>query len=131
MAGEPAEHWAVGIYWAALPGVVILQAKIAPWDGASPAREGFIVQPRVRNRPVEVFASQGLSTMLAIIGDPLLALVIPLRPNYNSLIGKEFGCLLGEPGGKEGSHDGVPFQPLGDVGYRQVCWCWGAPRDLW
>ena len=37
VAGEPAEHWAVGIHWAALPSVVILQAKIAPWDGASPA----------------------------------------------------------------------------------------------
>ena len=47
MIGEPAEHQAVVVLRAALPAMVILQAEIAPWDGASPTREGFFVKPRV------------------------------------------------------------------------------------
>ena len=47
MIGEPVEHRAVGVHGAALPGMVILQAEISPWDGVSPTRKGFIVKPRV------------------------------------------------------------------------------------
>ena len=112
MTGEPAEHRAVGVHVAALAGMVIVQAEIAPWDGASPTRKSFIVKPRVCDRPVEVFASQGLSAVLAVVGDPLLALVVPLGAHYYCLVGKEFGDLLGEPGGQESSHDGISLPPL-------------------
>ena len=47
MIGEPAEHRAVGVLRAALPSMVILQAEIAPWDGASTTCKGLIVKPRV------------------------------------------------------------------------------------
>ena len=47
MTGEPAEHWAVEVHRAALPDMVILQAEIAPWDGANPTPKDFVVKPWV------------------------------------------------------------------------------------
>ena len=71
---------------------------------------------------VQVLPGQSLPPELAVVSDPPLPLVIPLRPHNCSLIGKEFWGLVGEAGGQECRHHRESLHPLGDLRDREASW---------
>ena len=95
--------------------MVVLQAVRTSGDGPSPTREGLVVQPGVRYRPVQVLTGQRLPPELAVVDDPPGTLLVPLRPHYGGLIGKELGCLFREAGRQDRRHQGVLLHPLRDA----------------
>ena len=83
---EPGEERAVWVVWAVGCKVIILQTEGASGNGTCPARKGFIIELRVRYRPVEIFFCEGLSSKLAVISNLLFTLVVPLRSYDGRLI---------------------------------------------
>ena len=65
---------------------------------------------------------QSLPPELAVVSDPPVPLVIPLRPHNCSLISKEFWGLVGEAGGQECRHHRESLHPLGDLRDREASW---------
>ena len=112
---EPAKHPTVGIARAVRCQVVILQAVLAPGDRPGSACEGLVIEPRVGDRPVQVFPGQGLPPELAVVADPPLAFIIPLRPGDHGLVGKQFQGLMREFCADDSCHQGEPLDPLQDV----------------
>ena len=101
---EESKHRPVWVLGASRGLVVILEAVRAPGYGPGPAREGLVVQPGVRYRPVQVLPGQSFPPELAVVRDPPLPLIVPLRPHNCRLIGKEFWGLVGEAGSQECRH---------------------------
>jgi len=98
------------------------------WHG--PARECLVIQSCVCHRPIKVSAGQGLPPELAVVSHPTSRLIIPFRPNYSRLVGKQFGCLCRESGGQGCCHQWVPLHPLWNVGDWQPPWGGRAAWDL-
>ena len=110
--------------------MVVLQTVAAPGDGPGPAREGFVIEPGIRDGPIEVLPGQGLSAELSVVGDPALPFVIPLCSHYCGLVGQQFRCLGRETRSEYGRHEGVPLDPLGYFRHGETGRRWGAPRGL-
>ena len=91
--------------------MVLLEAKRAVGDGPGAARECLVVQPRIRNGPVEVFLCQSLTPEAAVVGHPAAIVKVSLCPHDGSLVCKQFGGLVREAGGQEGCHYGETLDP--------------------
>ena len=70
-----------------------------------------LVQPRIRNGPVEVFLGQSLTPEAAVVGHPAAVGKVSLHPHDGSLVCKKFGGIVREAGGQEGCHYGKTLDP--------------------
>ena len=95
--------------------VIVLQAECASGDRFSAAGEGLIIDAGVCDRPVEVFPGQGLTSILPVVGDPVILFIITLSPDNGCLIGPQFGGFVWESSAENCRHCGESFHPLGNV----------------
>ena len=110
--------------------MIILKIVRATGNGFGPAGKGLIVEAWVCDRPIQVFSSQGLPSVLPVVGNPAATLIIPFGPNNSGLISTQLGSLLGEMGAEDRRHDGEAFHLLGDAGDREACWATRGLREV-